>query len=250
MSSLTVFNYDGLELIINSETGECFASFSGAGRMTDKQHTTIMRYANKKVDSGAWEPLKTAEINTATGFRTCALLNENQLLEVVAQYKPELLLAFTKAGLRVYLHELAGFKVTSEAVQSIEPVIAKLPPMSIEAQLEVADKIQELSTDFALVQPRLAQILADHFLNQLLEQKRLPDNNTPVLRGIVEIAQDVGYKQAADLSVRSRLGKFVANRHRLEIVREQRLCNGRMTEINCYPDTEAVRGSIRLFFEN
>ena len=40
-SSLQRFDHDGIELIINTETGESFASISGYARMSGKAQSTI-----------------------------------------------------------------------------------------------------------------------------------------------------------------------------------------------------------------
>jgi hypothetical protein len=116
MSNLTRYDNNGLELVINTVTGEAFASISAVARMTDKNKSTISRYVNGTLETVAQMALLEAEVNTADGLRSVALLNENQILEVVTRYKPELLAEFAKLGLRMVLHQLAGYEVKSNAV--------------------------------------------------------------------------------------------------------------------------------------
>lgn len=71
--------------------------------------------------------LKNAESLTSTGKKTSRLLNEDQILEVAAKYKPELLQAFAKLGLRASLHQLAGYSVSSTAVESKSEIPAVNP---------------------------------------------------------------------------------------------------------------------------
>ncbi len=98
------YNNDGLELVIDLETGAAFTSISAAARMTDKENSTINRYVNGTFKTSAQMTLLEAEILTTTGLKTVALLNESQILEVVAKYKPDLLIKFAQAGLRVFLY--------------------------------------------------------------------------------------------------------------------------------------------------
>ena len=89
---LAPYNNNGLELVINTETGEAFASISAVARMTDKENSTINRYVNGALQTSAQIKLLEAEIRTPNGLRTSALLNEDQIFQVVEKYKPELVI--------------------------------------------------------------------------------------------------------------------------------------------------------------
>jgi hypothetical protein len=128
MTNLNRYDKDGLELVINTETGEVFASISAVARMCDKTNSTINRYVNGELQTSAQISLLNAKILTATGLKTSALLNESQILEVINKYKPSLLIKFAQVGLRMFLHQLAGYEV--------KPVV-KTPSNFIEA-LELA----------------------------------------------------------------------------------------------------------------
>ena len=109
--------------------------------------------------------------------------------------------------------------------------------------LELAAKVSTVVADayerVAKYNPRIAQMIADHAANQLL----LPTttHSTPVLRGVVEIAESLGYK--VDISTRIKLGKYVAKVLGTAQT-EERLCNGRLTPIKVYEDTPEVRDLI------
>jgi hypothetical protein len=93
---LVPYTRDGLELVIDTTTGEAFASISAVARMTDKDTKSISRYVNGGLQTVAKMELKTAEIQTTTGLKTVALLNEKQILEVVSKYNPTLLMTFAQ----------------------------------------------------------------------------------------------------------------------------------------------------------
>lgn len=159
------YNNDGLELVIDLETGEAFASLRAAARMTDKENSTINRYVNGTSQTSAQMTLLQAEILTTTGLKTSALLNESQILEVVAKYKPDLLIKFAQAGLRVFLHQLAGYKVNSTAV--VQPEV-KLTNRQL--SLELAESIRTI-TDTLDDNPRIAQLLIDNALMDIRQHQ-------------------------------------------------------------------------------
>ena len=72
-SSLQRFDQDGIELIINTETGESFATVRGYARMSGKTHTTILRRL-KVVDS---DVLNHAQIQTVSGLQKSRLIPIN-----------------------------------------------------------------------------------------------------------------------------------------------------------------------------
>lgn len=73
-SSLQRFDHDGIELIINTETGESFATVRGYARMSGKIPSTISRrltMSGKVLDS---EVLNHAQIQTAGGLQKSRLI--------------------------------------------------------------------------------------------------------------------------------------------------------------------------------
>ncbi len=101
--NLVNYNQNGLELVIDQNTGEAFASISAVARMTDKSDVAIGNYVNGKLQGSNSLELLDAEILTSGGLQGAKLLNENQILEVVCKYKPSLLMKFAQCGIRVFL---------------------------------------------------------------------------------------------------------------------------------------------------
>ncbi|MGL6343616.1 MAG: KilA-N domain-containing protein [Waterburya sp.] len=93
--------------------------------------------------------------------------------------------------------------------------------------------------------PRLAQLLIDSTVNYHLGTNLLTQTTTTSLKGVVEIAEELGYK--TNHSSRVKLGQFVAQLG-FQKHPEKRLCNGIMREINCYEDNSELRSAIAKFF--
>lgn len=147
--NLTIFEQNGLELVINTETGEVFASQSALARMVGASRQAI----NKWITVNEIEQ-KNAEIFTTTGLKTVNLVSEDAIYRAFSKYKPELLVQCAKAGLRIYLHRLAGFEVTSSAVQPQYQV----PKSYAEALLEAGRLALEndlLSTKITADKPKV-----------------------------------------------------------------------------------------------
>jgi hypothetical protein len=155
--NLIPFSNNGLELVINTDSGETFASISAVARMTDKPNQTILDYANKAVEQSRFEPLLTSKNLGTSGGKQSRLLNESQILEVVSKYKPDLLINFAQLGLRMYLHTMAGYKVQSTAVE----IPKKLP-----SDRTLEEKIN-LAKDIAFLQGEIPEALRQVFLDQL-----------------------------------------------------------------------------------
>jgi phage antirepressor YoqD-like protein len=133
MTNLTRIENKGIELIIDRITGEVFASQGMVARICECESTQIRRF---KGDDFA---LKSLEIEDSRGVTQKIKLYPEQLIkECLLKFNPEKLLACVDAGLRVYLHKLAGFSVTSTATaQSFE-----IPKTFSEALL-LAGKLQQ-----------------------------------------------------------------------------------------------------------
>ncbi|GFE72076.1 Bro-N domain-containing protein [Chroococcus sp. FPU101] len=112
--------------------------------------------------------------------------------------------------------------------------------------LIAARTIKEINELVVDISPRLAQYLIDHTISEVLEQAVLL-GTTETLRGVVEIAQEMGLPVNAQN--RSQLGRFVKNSPVGQLaVSEKRLVNGTLREVHCYPDNDSVRQIIRSFF--
>jgi phage antirepressor YoqD-like protein len=125
MNSLQVFerfDKDGIELVINTQTGESFATQAGYCRMSGKAKSTISERFGKL-------PLNEAEIQTPGGIQGVRLINEDLIAEWLPKDNPLMSTQLLKLGVRVFLHKLAGYEVRSTAT-------FKIPQTYAEALLE------------------------------------------------------------------------------------------------------------------
>jgi hypothetical protein len=106
------FDNDGIELLINTETGESFASISGYARMSGKGKSTISR----RLTGVASGDTKTAEIQTGQGVQSVALVNEDLIAKWLPKDNPVVATQLMKLGVRVFLHKMAGFEIKSEVI--------------------------------------------------------------------------------------------------------------------------------------
>ena len=163
----------GVELYINNVTSEAFASQRGIARMCEVDEVYIRRFVTATNIEGI-----SAEVPTATGLKTATLHTENTIVLCVTKYNPQLVPLFTRAGIRVYLHGLAGYKVTSNAVAAFE-----VPTTMAGALRLAADAIEGKE----LAEAKVAELapkanLADVFLDG------------EGLTTIQQFCKDLGYK--------------------------------------------------------
>lgn len=132
MLKLTRFeSTDGIEILINTETGESFASISGYARMSGMSKSTISRRVAKGVACG---DLKMAEIETAGGSQAVVLIPADTCFEWSISDNPELTRAMGRAGATMLMHKMAGFKIQSTAVEgSSKPTPSQITPAHIKA---------------------------------------------------------------------------------------------------------------------
>lgn len=164
------FDKDGIEVIINTKTGECFSSQIGLARIAQTPETTVRDYLTSRKITG-----QEAKIPTATGLKTSRLYDENTILDVCEQFNPSTLKIFAKAGLRIYLHHLAGFEVKSTAIQrppspDLQTTTKQLTASLEKLQSEVKQLKAELKTEKAQHQKLKSETperLRKHFLDRV-----------------------------------------------------------------------------------
>lgn len=236
--SLTLFDQNGVELLIDTETGESFATIRGYSRMSGKAISTI----SERCQGVRSNDIKSAEILTSGGLQGVRLIPENLISEWIVTDNPELAKKMLKAGVRVYLHFLAGFQVSSNAVTKIETAQPQLPPPHIQV-IQLTQALEKLGIDFE--NPRIKQGVKDLVTDILgISQHRLPQNE-PLVKwvGVAERAEQLGYPVALVTRYRSVLGKAVVAAG-VTFVREKRLCNGTEREINLYPMSQELDRAI------
>lgn len=122
----------------------------------------------------------------------------------------------------------------------------EIPPTDIRIT-NLAASLETLGLSAA--NPRFRQAIQDHAANLLM----LPASNEAPQerwRGVVEVAEEMGYRQSVHAAVRTALGRHVSsNVDVLERTREERLVNGTMRQVYVYKDTPALRRVIADYFE-
>jgi hypothetical protein len=111
--------------------------------------------------------------------------------------------------------------------------------------LETSRTITEIDNSLSKTHPRLAQILIDHAISDILPSEKLLNGDR--LRGVVEIAEAMGFKDAT--IKRCNLGKYVKRLCGHLASQEERLVHGTMRAVACYPEkNEEVKTAIYNFF--
>jgi|GEM_PF-3526038 len=156
-ANLVRFDKVGIEILINSQTGESFASISGYARMSGKDKSTISRRCTV-----AFKTFLKAQIQTTTGLKTVVLISEDTIIDWIIDDNPALAKRLLKAGVRVFLHELAGYRVTSTAVEKVDP---------IDALIFGLQELKKVQADLELLKQRTAleSQRTDH-LQEVVEQ--------------------------------------------------------------------------------
>jgi hypothetical protein len=175
------------------------------------------------------------------------LITEKIFKKWIIRDNPELAEQMMDAGVRLFLHKMAGYQITSTAIEpqpTPQPVL-QLPPADRRV-VELTQALQTLGID--LNNPRYSQSLQDYALD-ILGAKTLPVS-TERWVGVVELAEEMGYSHAKELNHRSALGRYVSAKgggdlHRIQ---EKRLCNGTQRPCWLYLDCDRLRHLIDSYF--
>lgn len=76
MANLQAYTNDGIEIYVDNETGESFASVSGYARMAGKAPQRI----SDRLKTIRFSEPKTAEVLTRTGLKTIRLIDEDTIV--------------------------------------------------------------------------------------------------------------------------------------------------------------------------
>jgi len=99
-----------------------FASIRGYARMSDKPESTIRsRLKGARVDA-----VKTAVIQTGRGNQTARLIPEDLIVEWLPKDNPEMASKLMRLGVRMFLHQMAGYEVTTTAIATPQSYIEAL----------------------------------------------------------------------------------------------------------------------------
>ena len=245
MNNLTRFDSDGIELVINTQTGEAFASQAGYARMSGVSYATIKKRV-ERLKGGDNIVLEKAEIQTVGGFQEVTLLPADLVYDWLCEDNLRLAKVMGKTGATVYMHQLAGFKITSTAIPiPSEPKPLQLPPPDV----RVSNLVNALKTiGFDMENPRFNQGIKDITGDILgLGQHTLRSADSEIWCGVAERAEQLGYPVGEVSRKRSQLGKWVAQGGLLKR-QEARLCNGTQRSVNLYLVGDELDACINSFF--
>jgi hypothetical protein len=114
MSSIVQFDGEnGIEILIDTSTGESFCSVRGYARMADKAVSTI----SERLKGVRIEDEKMAETSTPGGLQGVRLITENNIVEWLPKDNPTAASALLRLGVRMGLHKMAGYEVSTTATQ-------------------------------------------------------------------------------------------------------------------------------------
>ena len=196
---LEKFERDGLELVINLLNGEVFSSHLGIVRMVEAPETTLRDFANSR-KMGTFK----AKIPTNKGMRMARLYNEDEIYLFFEEFKPSLLKQCSKCGLRVYLHHLAGFQVTSTALSQVSPFEQQILGMfeNLSTQIhQQSNQINEMRTEMQNQNQRITLMLPSHEMMQEIKPALLLNDGTVlvVMKGISQNLKDFPDQKYSDI---------------------------------------------------
>lgn len=181
-NNLTRYNNNGIELLINTTTGESFASVRGYSRMANKSQSTISERLNK---GDELEQQKTAKILTPGGLQGVRLIDEDLICQWLPMDNPEMAIQLLKLGVRSFLHALAGFQLEPKIVKELPTVV---PDNKIQkAYLEYLEKQNEDQAKF------IKEII------KIQNKSVAKPNKTNSLEKIITLSRKKGWITARDV---------------------------------------------------
>ena len=229
------FDRDGIELIIDTATGESFASVKGYARMSGLSHQAI----SKRL-MGNSEAVKTAEIVTKQGLRMVNLITESTIAQWLPKDNPTLASQLMLLGVRVFMHKLAGFEVSS-AITGTQNNSTSSKALLISREInEIRKNLEGLPEKYVerLIENCIAENLGDPI-------KSFVDDEINYM-GASSIARKMNF--VVNKTNRVPLGKFMKKALPHLVKYQKRQCNNSTVDVAVYPDTKEVRDQISLYF--
>ncbi|MEM6437475.1 MAG: hypothetical protein AAF773_27010 [Cyanobacteria bacterium P01_D01_bin.115] len=248
----------GIELYVHKVTGAVCASQRMLARLVEKDPSTVGRWAG-----GAEITKKIAEVPTPGGIQGGALYDEDAIYKAFERWKPDLLIQCAKAGIRVYLHGLAGYSYEAKAAAAeVEPAPApQTSPLlpGTEQRLKTVELGMRLLNDLGGADDRTRLALKDVVRNILLE-----DRLQPALPAAADTPQRLEWSisdRVTHLDLRAKcsdlakIGKAAAQLYRKERNSEppkrEQYVGGTTRMVNCYgsADLEILDKAIKQILE-
>jgi prophage antirepressor-like protein len=238
-TSLSVFSFESNSVRVLEINGEPW--FVAKDVLIAINSTTKVTDIEKLiVDELGREFVSSEHLNTAGGKQEMLILSEPALTMFVSRSRTEL---GKQMNRWIHVEVLPSIRKTgSYSIPQVQQ--PKLPAHKL--AVEITDSVAHIQDTLSFTNPRLAQFLIDHAISEIM-----PASNSLTdvkLKGVVEIAEEMGFK--VNFNNRSQLGKFVKKLCGELSSQEERLVNGTVRSVACYPaDSEEVRQAITSFFD-
>lgn len=161
MANLVNYLANGIELYIDQETGESFASIRGYARLSGKAESTIHeRIGVRKT------PTKTAEVQTPGGLQGVRLITEDSIVEWLPADNLTMAKSMLKLGVRKFIHALAGYEHKQEQPKQLMPTHAE----ALRGWADALEKIEVLAPKAAFAETYIDRdglTLIGHFAKDL-----------------------------------------------------------------------------------
>jgi hypothetical protein len=162
MTTLELYTKETLELVIDNNTGEIFATLEAMVHMTGSDAKTINKYVNGGLQGAYRMELKHAGFHTPEGIKGAALLNEFQIISTLHDYNSSLLADIALEGIRAFFHPLVGYKPSSMLVPPTTTT-KTLPKQSLIEYVNANHYIEQLQDE------TLRRLLTDLLIKELSE---------------------------------------------------------------------------------
>lgn len=203
-TELVRFEKGGIELYINIQTGESFASKRGYARLANKDESTI----RKRCQGAEQGQLLRAEVLTAGGLQGADLITESLICEWLPKDNPEMATKLMQLGVRMFLHTLADYETKPKAISSSNHVKTLSLEQVADSSLKMMTCVEKLenSGDY-----QLAQLLKSTLGNLIIKETRASQQaEVPQYEGVIDVALKLGFNVPANYE--GSLGAFVKKR--------------------------------------
>ena len=254
--AITIFENIQKELRVDAATGVGYCSIRGAARICGVTEQTLSAHF-----SDSLEPSKMAENLAGKGFEGDSLamfavtgIPDSALAMIVEYYafdagryiKEEAkaaFRAFAAIGIRTVIRNVCKHEESVPA----ESVIS--PQENLKNLLATREMLEAIGLDVS--NPRFAQDFRDLSCRVLgLGQSSLPEASSEKWLGVVEKAEQLGYKQSLASRFGSALGRDVSKKGGLDCTTEERICNGRSTKIRLYRDCDRLEELVTQYMDS
>lgn len=247
--NLERYTQNGLELLINLENGEVFSCQNALVRMLED--ISVPRTTLRDFLKGRNMGIENIEIPTSKGVRLGRLYTEDDIYEVFHHFNSPLLKQCAKCGIRVLLHQLAGYQVTSTAIQpkdTTQELLLQVLANQEEQKRYFNTQLAELRMELQQQNEKLAVIMPDHeTMNAIREAVVDLRNIKPLLEAIAQSLKENPNQEKHPLKyylngkncgrgMRVRIGQMVSNWMSLSRGHKLEKLNGFQNRATLYPE--------------